>query len=548
MNNFGSTRLFRDMYITLHEIKDVLASIEIEYSASGCRQLLERWEEFQSRIESHADRERAGSFKSRIESLSEESVWVFSQWIEAHPALTGTIQNKSFDANDFRESYLKHQLFEAFQRYVSPYLREVLRTKITTEEEVVRLGTYLNLLTETDRLIVQRGIKSFLEQEWEQASVHVKAAQTEEELIQELRKLYSERRMAVLNAMDKQMYLEKRLWIDRGIDLINHPAMSYRLAYWLVKQLNHLKLNPEHQQQLAEVEKSLRQGDGRFMKRRSLLDGQKNKWNWRRMVAVLLLIFVGTGVYYFRNLFQSKEKEVELAGSSFEQFTLGERKHLDSLIREMDPQVQERSRYKQDNANHLHLNRVSIPIVSKRAYRNQQIQKYLDACELVISWEEQGKIDSCRSYRQSELPTLKIPGFEALEKSMSGTPFYIRNATEEQVLILLFEDRPGGKVYHRFLRPAEECRFLAGRGKEMIFLSGNDLGSIELRESQRKQLGKSYRHHFCLREDSFSRQMSRSYQVRRDVSSEAKVLLNRSVDGEFYLVDLEELLEEKEAK
>lgn len=484
--------------------------------------------------------------KFHMELLAKDEGMVFHQWIVQHPHLTHLLEAGQLETNDFRASLQSHFLFEPFIRFVSPFICQELFQKLkgTSPVPALESASYIPLMLEKDQDLIQGMLQAYFEQEWKNLQLKLGAIRQEKELVRELAAYFSAEHIATLNLFTKRFYASKIECIDQALALFKHPACTYRVAYWLIGQLRKLQLNTEHQERIEEVYTSLRTGDGKYLKAQGLLQRtHSSKQVWKRLLWVLP---VGVLTYWLCVTIPEWIAEEPPIGSasSFEQFNLEERQRLDSLIRTMEVQQIKEEEFKNDNAaTYLHVTPVNIPIVDRDSYENQKLNTFVDDALKAVALVEKAAVDRCMAYTDQQVKNVKFPGFSNLSQHKGEQEIYLRNATGEQLVLLLFDNTTGGSVYAQVLRPAEEVTFKATHGQRVLLLPGKDLGSLQFNQQAQDKPSSAYQHHFCQTDSYFESQLRGAYQVQLTATKQARVLANRSGQGEFYLIDLDEVFE-----
>ena len=534
-------------FIPLKDIKKVLDATDNELNEK-LQLFLNSWDanslkKIQTELKN--DKLTLKEVKYQFESLQEDSTLVFHQWITQSKNLEALLIGGKIETNDFRELWIKeHFLFPKFSQFISPFITQILFTLINASSNQVNgsYASYLVLLTSNDQGLIQGRIQNKFDEEWkllEKALIEVK---DEKKLITLLSSYFSDYKIETLNSFTKTYYAAKVQLIDRGISQFNHPKSSYRIAYWIINQLDKLQLNPEHKNHIKEVQNSIRTGDGKYMKPQGLM--KRTYWTKKTLQRGVILLGVLALAYWVYGLLPNLDShETEAMASSFEQFSISERRHLDSLIRTMEVKEIKEEEFKNDNA-YLHITPVAIPIVDREKYKNSKVDNYVKACFKALDLVEQGKVDTCVPYTPEYLGKITFPEFKSTEASKGSQNMYFRNASPDQVLFILFDDKPDGRVFVKLLNQSEELQVGVEVGQKVLILPGTNLGRFAPDPDVKDPPKSIYRHHFCYTDSYFEENLKAAYQIKKGVNSQSKVLINRSSQGVFYLLDLDQVLEQ----
>lgn len=481
-----------------------------------------------------------------IDALQNDSCVVFHQWINQSQNLKNILLNKELKPCDFRQQIVaEHFLFPDFRKFVSPFLSNALLTRLQSNsvETYMLAASYLSLLSDADQNLVQQQVEKMLNETWQTLQTKLKPNLPEKEVIRLFATYFSDEQVKLLNYLTKSFYYLRINWINEAVEQLSYGGTTYRIAYWLVNQLKKLDLNPEHQAQIKEIADSIRTGDGRYFRKKSMLDSSNNQWRTIGMLLFFLALFGGIFLVGKSSNWFGKTQEDD-SKTSFEQFTVEERMQIDSLVKTMEQRKPNEPNQPDPSMQNLHMTPVMLPIVDRTHFENKKVQVFVDDCFKALKLVEAGRIDSCVPYSEKEMKNLRFSGFKNLIQNKGSLKVFFRNASEYQLLVLLFDDTQHAAVYARLFAPEDELSFEANAGQRVLILPGTNLGHFRTSAAKTDQPSAAYHHHFCFVDENFEHRLSAAYTVKQIAGNTCKLMANQSAQGEFYLVDIDEVLEE----
>ncbi len=480
-----------------------------------------------------------------VSLISSEQNLVFLQWIKNSKNLEKLLlsENKlQYSANDFLvKNYKDHFLLKSFQHFISPFLLEKLMPKLENKdlENLEKISTFISILNSDASLIIQNKINTIFKNDWNYIEEKLIQIKNEKALILEIGKYFSEKKIFILNHFNKEFYHSKVELIEQGTALFKHKFSSNRIVFWIISQLNLLNLNGEHKTHLKEIQESIKNGEAKYFKYQPKISSSWTLLN--KIIFPILAVSFGVLIYF---IFTWKEKEAKLSdNSSFKNFSINERKLMDSLIQSMDPKTESDEVILDQRNAYLHLAPVEIILKSRTPFKNPIIENFiqnnLKAQELII----QGNVDSCEIYSDNEIKRLKFHDFKSVNQSNGDKNLFLKNESTYQITCLLFENKITVIPYIYILLPNQEVNFKANTGQYFVFLPGSNFGEIHLNEPEKKL--SNYKHHFCFTDENFDNQLLTSYKI-KSMSRNIKLLFNENSSKQFYFVDLNVALEEVE--
>jgi hypothetical protein len=481
-----------------------------------------------------------GEIEAFLKIIQGDEQLIFIQWIEGSPNLFSSICSKIQVKNDFLiENYKEHFLFQKFKSFVSQFLFPNLIFYLERKNivELSLIASYIPILDRETAFLLQDKIHKIFKNDWQQIQEKIKQTSTEKQLLYDLSGFFSDSKMECLNHFTKEFYHVKIELIEQGIELFNHKATTNRFAFWLIKQLKKMSLNQEHQQKLKDIYTSIKNGDGRYFKRISLVS---NAFNYKK----ILILSSGIALIFFLVfLFIEKSKFTEETNpdSAFTHFSKEERMHMDSIIQTMKKKTNQDEEKFDSGKSYLHLSQVNIELKNRIEFQNISLENFIKNEIKLQEIIAQNEIDSCRNISNKSLNSINLYDFKPLRKHIANKKMYFKNESSYQVLILNFKNSTSESVNFHLLNPNEEFEFFCQTGSEFLFLPGNNFGKIFVNQNEIKELSNQY--HFCYTDQNYDAQLMLSYKLKHASQETIKVLFNQTKYKEFYILDLYEALE-----
>ena len=481
-----------------------------------------------------------------VSFISNDENLVFLQWIKNSKNLEKLLLSEckvQFLANDFlMNNYKDHFLLKSFQHFISPFLLEKLIPKLEKTDliNLEKVSTYISILNSDAALIIQDKINSIFKNDWRKIEEKLIQIKSEKELILVIGSYFSQEKITILNNFTKEFYRSKVELIEQGTTLFQHKFSSNRIVFWIISQLNLVNLNEEHRNHLKEIHESIKNGEAKYFKYQPKISSSWTLLN--KIIFPILAVSLGVLIYV---IFTWKEKEAKLSeNSAFKNFSVNERKLMDSLIQSMEHKTESDEPVLDQGNAYLHLSPIEIDLKSRTEFKNQFVEDFIQNNLKIQELILQGNVDSCEIYSDNEIKKLKFDGFKSVNQSTGNKTLFLKNESSYQVTCLLFENKMNVTPYVYVLLPNQEVNFKAKTGQHFVFLPGSNLGEIHLNETSNDI--KNYKHHFCFTDENFDNQLLTSYKIKAIEKQKIKLLFNENSSKQFYFVDLSEALEEVE--
>jgi hypothetical protein len=473
-----------------------------------------------------------------VSTLDSPENLVFYGWIAQNPGLEKLLTQKG-ELTKFEISsvQLKHQLFESYKRFISPYLSQaLLRFKDADKRTIAVAFSYVQILDADHSAVVEEQLFGSIQKELKSAKSRMKELFEEQELVDLIRPLCSDEIVLCVNRMSRSMYASKLNYVDDILGAIRSKACTARFANWILKRMELIELNQEHAYKINDLRKELREGSIRV---RNTLETGRAPTPWKTIVTTLLIALIGAFIFYVVKYqpFSDVESPKLTDNTAFTQFTIDERLKIDSLLREMGGDREDEDIWI-DN---------SIPIMGGSAtvstmteFENERMQGIYEDLLKDANLQERGYSDTCVRAMQYERPN----GVKDLKSKTGRVEAMIRNDSEYDVIVLVSENKSGGNVHSMFLRAGEIKVFDIDEENTLTLVAGNTFHDYSPPNITADELpSASFKHHFCDIDMNYGKSINTSYVLKRLNGGKTKFMVTGDLGGSFALLDIYNVLE-----
>lgn len=450
--------------------------------------------------------------------LQTEPAVLFLDWTEQERQLTALLEGNAVDAFANTTNIIQHALFPAYRKFITPFLYPVLLKKIQTGDlSVHRNGmTYIQLLEEREADLIQHEVFAQLQKRMDEAESQIRKAKTEDELLRLFRTYFTPVQLETLNYFTQSYYRVKTAWLMIFRLLVHHPASTRRLVIHMIGDLRKLDLNKDHQEELVDLEKSIKIGAVKV---------ERDTVNTKRIVLLSLagLAIVFLGIFIWK-LPTEPEYDKQQEETAFMDFTPAERATMDSLLRNvsMEREVPD------DRIDQSDMDYVGEELVVNIPWSNQ------DAEYLISQWREREK-DSVAGNPQSaysKRDTRVFPMTEPLKDKKGSITTKFQNDTELSVFIMVFRDKADEWVYGQYLEKQGIATFKLNPGEQLLVLPGSKPPkALRANETPFEQV-----------DSRFYKALKEPYLVDQLAPSKIKLVWKVVNNRDFYLLDLNKAL------
>lgn len=476
--------------------------------------------------------------RSFVRSLDQAENVLFYSWIIQNPVLEKFLTNGILGNFEDRGGHQKHQLAPSFRRFITPFLAEqLLKHSAASTANLAKAFTFVSLLDDDHTATVEGQLFRSIGERVAMAKLKAKSFSAEEELLALTQELCSDEVLSCVNHLSRKMYATRLGYVDDILSLIRSKACSARLANWILKQMERVRLNNEHAYKLEILRVDLSKGDLRV---RNSLEKRQIHTPWKRIFLGVFLIAIGVLVWWLITYqpFSHVEPVLVADDTSFEQFSPEERERIDSLLKQMSGEREEEEYFDQG----LPALGSGVAVTLRTPFYNTSLDGVYEDFVRDAALQEQGYLDSCTQ----ELPFQKLLGTGSLEKRTGALAAMFRNGSKYDAILLVGQNRVGGSVYSAMIK--------AGETKVLNFDQGDILVLIAGRKFQKYQAptgvdpselpSSSFTKHFCETDFNYGQTIGAPYTVFRTIKGKTKFLISGALGDNVELIDIYNVLEE----
>lgn len=516
-------------YIPLNELTSVLDGDLIEPLTSGDEQIIVKISEQLSAT--YSDKE----ILIALDLIKAEGATVFHGWVAQHPTLENFMKSGKVDQLELTATVQNHTLFPQFKKFVTTYLQEqLLAVNPENDKETADLFSFVCLLTEDVRDVLEAQLFK---------SIHgrVKALLETADNLGDLElqgtvsSLLSDPVISSLNSLSKAMYREKVFFVESFLELIRSGVCTPRLSNWILKQLDQLKLNKEHNDKLLDIRSDLKSGNIQGLKsvtkKRSVLNPVKLIGGLLSIGAIVVLFF-----YFFKN----SENEVGTisSNSSFKTFTKEERAQMDSIIKIL--QAKHNNSY--FNIDTTSSGQLIMPsyLSMRRSFDNQLMERIYE------DWNKDGILQDL--YSTSATTETRDISRRKGEKPLNSKPGKIKvslvNESGYSLVLYAGKNESTASVYSQHIPQDTTIELLLDEGDVFFCVAGGSLQKFEVPVNVAPDLlpDFDFKEHFGSTDNNYIESMNRPYFVKRAATS-LKVLVTGNKRDYFAITELDGVLE-----
>lgn len=464
-----------------------------------------------------------------LEHLKKDHSGLFTGWIEQWKEIEGILTDgsASMPFND----YLKiqgHTLFPLFGKFITPLLFPVLFHK--SEQGVLNETLEYSVLLEPDsRIIVENSafsrIKELLNQTKE---LQQQMTVTEDQLIASVHNVINEKIIGILNSFSKRSYVHVVEYVNDCFLILKSKGCTVRMANWIVKQLQKLKLNPEHLQQLTEFQTDLKTGN--FIVENK---GRKQKktliFSLLPLIGIASFLVLIVWLLVFKPWSEHVSPQEQEMTSSFTEFTVEERKHIDSLVKSVQPEP-----VLNLEVDDFYIEGRELMVDARKSIANDIVNDFYQSWEKYVISDSIHSPETCKQLSK-KINTSSLPSeFSKLVDKKNGKPAFFRNESEYTIQIVVFNNNPGNKAYYQELKKDEQIEFNLAIGEHIGIVAGKT--AIPYQSAIENIV-------FCEFDNTTVNSLLTTYVLKKSNSFNYKFLVTGTDVYDFQLVDMYGVLE-----
>lgn len=392
-------------------------------------------------------------------SLQSEEFVLFLDWTEQERNLTQVLEGtETFRPFQNNTRVTQHAMFERYRKFVTPFLQPRLNELLSDcKPEIWQDAlTYLTLLTERESELTQQIVYDRMREQHALAEQLIRKAKTEDELLNLVRNNLKPELIAALNLFTPAFYQAKTAWIQLLRLVAEHSAATRRLVLYMSKELQQLHLNPDHLKELQELDKSVKSGEVKV---------ESTSWPLKRIIYLSLGLAALVALIIFIWLIPAKPvEETPQEKTAFMDFSVGERKTIDSLLQEIRMQRE----HPDDNAlDRSDMTYVGEELVVNIPWKNQAAER------LINDWMERDTINRTPRTEDSKADDRSFPSTELLSDKKGTITARFQNDTPLSVMIMVFRDREDEWVYTQYVEKNGIISFQLNPEDNLFVLPGS---------------------------------------------------------------------------
>lgn len=462
---------------------------------------------------------------------------VFYGWVSYNTALVNMLTEAKLDSYEDSFGHLLHQLAEGYQRFLSPYLTDKLLKHAgnPNHEVVVHAFSFVQLLDNDHRATVEAQLFRPISDQLEVLKTALKQVNSEQGLVDWVKPLCADEIIDAVNFLSRASYAMKLNYVDQLLNSLRSKSCTVRFANWVLKQMEKVELNREHEYKILDLRRELHSGE---LKVQNQGKG-KTPIRWKNVaMTAFLLSIIGVVAYIivFKPLSEISEPELNNE-TSFKQFSKEERKQIDSLLRQIDGNI---------HPEDLNVDQ-GAPIIGNSSmltlrvpFENRKLEEIYQDLWKDAEIQMQGLADSC----STETAFVQRSGLSDLAKKKGAVAAMMRNDSEFDVIVYVAEESKNGSVASMLLKKGETKIFEFNKGNTLMVVAGNSFQKFIAPSTSGADLpSKLYTHHFCEKDANFRESINTSYRLTTDNLKKVKFLLTGDQSGYFHLLDLKSVLE-----
>ena len=520
-------------FIPLSELKQLTATFGNVMEEEGRMNIIEHFT---------AQQNDNGTYSSieiieLVRSLTPEKI-VFLGWIDQNSDLVQLLKGK-LPTKEFKDSYfwLEHSLFSGFSAFLNPFL---VKTCLAFREEkslihLHRLFSFLPLMRIDERIVVEQELFKNIDSLTKELLLLSEKARNDSELLPLTEQICSAEIIDIINHLSRASYHLKVGYIDKVLNLFDHPHCTPRLGYRIVTKLHALDLNPEHQAKLKNIEAELKSGQ--------LLQGKikpKRRVNYRQIVSLTVLVGL---IFLAYTVFNTKTEDTNNddlnTASSFEKFNKEERMQLDSLLRSIRGSIDENQ---DDRDKYLWSQGNGTSLTLRSSLQNKRMEELYADWLIDAMLNENGAYDSCGTAKNNSTNFL-FPGVKKAGELIGKEDVYIQNNSEYSIYVFIFDDYKNGMVYSQLFKKSETIHLKLTTGNNLLFVAGKNMVKYTLPKNASNVPSQRFDHHFCEVDDNFKESLNTIYKLAKPKKGQNKLMLSGDSTNYFVVADLYGILE-----
>ena len=467
-----------------------------------------------------------------ISGLDQQKL-VFIQWIGQNNALEQFLLENGLPKVAFKDTYkwLEHLLFAEFRISLKPFLLpRILQFSSETDPEKIKLlFSYLVLLPEEDRMFSEQLLYRSVESETKRLLEETNKVKSSKELLKLITALSSANVLSITQDLSRSSYHLRIGYVDKVLSVLNNQWCTPLLASRVLDALKSLDLNPEHHKKLLDLRKELKNG-------KLISDSIPfyKRLNSKFYFGLLTFILLLAASFYLAIWKPSHDTTPEVnTVSSFEQFSVEERKQIDSLLL---------SRYGQGPTDSTEYDQYlwqqgsGLSLAIRNKLKNAKMERIYNDWLLDADLHLKGLFTNCDSLKRQK--TLSSGIVKPIDSYSGKEQMFLLNESTYTVIMYVFKDERNSPVYAKLIPSGKEINFKLDRADKILFVAGNVLVPFVNPPHSSDVPSAEFKEHFCETDQNLQESLSIFYSLDFPFSGKNKLMLRGEANNPFYVADL----------
>lgn len=483
-------------------------------------------------LEARNDIDTRAELIAFIKNLDQQKL-VFLQWIAQNSALQQFLVDKELSSVPFTDTYkwTEHMLFPEFRNFLKPFLLpNVLHFKSETDLHKIKvLFSYLILLPEEDRMFSEQLLYRSVEKVTEQGIETANKVNSSKELLKVIHSLTAQNILTITQDLSRSSYHLRIGYVDKVLSVLNNKWCTPLLASRVLDALKTLDLNPEHDKKLLDLRKELKTG--------KLISDTLPfymRLNSRFYIGLLTFALLLAATMYLAFWKPSNTTTPEANNvSSFEQFSVEERKQIDSLLRSRSGKASVDST---NSDQYLWQQGSGLSLAIRNKLKNEEMEHIYNDWLLDAELHLKGLFNNCDSSKIRK--TLSSGKVNPIDSYSGKEQMYLLNESAYTVIMYVFKDERNSPIYVKLLPQGKEISFMIDRGDKILFVAGNELVPFMKPPHISDVPSADFKEHFCEVDQNLQESLSIFYSLDFPFGGKNKLMLRGDENSPFYVADL----------
>lgn len=474
-----------------------------------------------------------------LASLKRPETIIFQGWIAQNKGLFDFLTKGELSPFSDEGKHLEHQMGGAYKQYISQYLAPILLSySRSKKEQLVEVFSYVQLLDSDHRSVVEDQLFKGISENLVALKAINKNASNEQELVNITKPLCSDEIITSVNYLSKASYAKKLGYVDEILGVIKTKACTARFANWILKRMEEVTLNREHEYKIIDLRKDLAQGN---LTVRNKAKGT-TPIQWKTISTFLFIAGMGVFLFYIINYkpFSDVETPEFTNNTSFKQFSLEERKRIDSLLQEMNKKRQPEEMVI-DYVDPFASNGTTLSL--RKAFVNETMEGLYEDLIKDADLKVNYPLTTCKNGSSSYKRNV---GIEDLSKKVGKFEAMMKNESEYDVILYVAENSKNGSVHSMMVKKGETKTFKMKRGDILTMVAGSKFQTFQppANASFDESPSDNFDRHFCDTDQNYRESINLSYSVSYPRTGKNKFMVMGAKNGFVNLIDVHQVLED----